>query len=63
MSFRKMKAAKGSEKIKECIAKQRKNKGERFDMCKALDDLWNDAENRGIEQGVRIFILDNHMPG
>lgn len=32
-------------------------------MCKALDDLWKDAENqgmeRGLEQGISIFILDN----
>lgn len=61
----------GSEKIKKCVEEQRKRKGETFDMCKALDDLWKDAEHqgmergmkrgieRGITQGIRIFILDN----
>lgn len=53
----------GSQRIKTCVEEQRKKKGKTFDMCKALDDLWKDAENQGIqigiEQGVRIFILDN----
>lgn len=53
----------GSEKIKKCVEEQRKKKGETFDVCKALDDLWKDAEHqgmeRGITQGIRIFILDN----
>ena len=57
----------GSEKIRRSVEEQQKKKGETFDMCKALDDLWKDAENqgrergleKGLEQGISIFILDN----
>lgn len=61
----------GSEKIRRSVEEQWKKKGETFDMCKALDDLWKDAESqglergleqgleRGLEQGISIFILDN----
>lgn len=40
----------GSEKIKQCVEMDR-TKGA-FDMCKALDDLWKDAEQQGMECGM-----------
>lgn len=40
----------GSEKIRKYVEKN-KEKGA-FDMCKALDDLWKDAEQEGMERGI-----------
>ena len=53
----------GNERVSLSIEEQIKKKGGSVNMCKALDDLCADMENRGIEkgleQGIRIFILDN----
>lgn len=35
----------------------KQKKGEHVDMCKALDDLYQDGVKQGIEQGIRALIL------
>jgi len=32
-------------------------------MCKALDMIAKEAEERGIEQGIEVFILDHQENG
>ena len=54
----------GSEKIKKCV-EMNKTK-EVFDMCKALEDLWKDAEQqgmgRGLQQGAtRVNLLNQRL--
>lgn len=60
----------GNSKISQYVDEQIAKKGEHVDMCKALEELCADMENRGLEQGrlqgIRIFILDNleeNVPG
>lgn len=47
--------------------KDRYRKGDRVDMCKAMEDwreeLLNEGIGRGLEQGIRALILDNQSEG
>lgn len=51
----------GDEKLRKCINEQN-IEGGTINMCKALDDMWKDAETRGLKKGENYFArLTEHL--
>lgn len=61
-SYNAAKVLLGSEKqLKKTL--QPKEEGGRIDMCKALEELYQDGLDAGIEKGIEALILDNLEDG
>lgn len=42
---------------------EQKEGGRKINMCKAIEEMMNDVRDEGIEQGIRLFVIDNIEEG